>query len=77
MYGEKVEVPVIDVVIVQDLTAPDQLNAFFCPYCHNPQPLLQFMGRITSITPGHAPIKLPIVKRCVKCKHNYAFNGMA
>lgn len=75
--GSNQEMPVIDVMLAHDDREPDKLNAFFCPYCHNPQPLLQFMGRIISITAGHAPLRLPIIKRCSNCKRNYSFNGVA
>ena len=67
---------VIDVIITSDSEHPDNLNAFFCPYDRNPQPLLQYMGKILSITPGHAPLKLPVIKRCPNCKRNYSFNSI-
>ena len=68
-----ISVPLIDVIISVDDDNPDNLNAFFCPYCRNPQPLLQFKGKIISITPGGAPIRLPLIKRCTNCKRNYSF----
>lgn len=76
IQGQSVSVPLIDVIISDDNDNPDNLNAFFCPYCRNPQPLLQYMGKIISITPGHAPIKLPLIKRCTNCKRNYSFNSI-
>jgi hypothetical protein len=74
--GQKIDIALIDVIISNDDENPDNLNAFFCPYCRNPQPLLQYMGKIISITPGHAPIGLPLIKRCTNCKRNYCFNGI-
>ncbi len=67
---------IIDVIIALDQNNPDNLNAFFCPYDRNPQPLLQYQGKIISITPGHAPLRLPIIKRCGNCKRNYSFNSI-
>jgi hypothetical protein len=72
----KVAVPLIDVIIADDTDNPENLNAFFCPYCRNPQPLLQYQGKIISITPGHGPLRMPIIKRCSQCKKNYSFNAI-
>ena len=74
--GNSVEIRLIDVIIGQEEEDPTSLHAFFCPYCRNPQPLLQYMGKIISLTPGHAPLKLPLIKRCSNCKRNYSFNGV-
>lgn len=70
--GTPVHLSLIDIMIAPDLEHPDNLNAFFCPYCRNPQPLFQFQGRVVLVAPGHAPIKMPIIKRCSNCKRNYA-----
>jgi hypothetical protein len=72
----KASLSVIDVIIGIDEEDSENLNAFFCPYCHNQQPLLQYQGKIISITPGHAPIRLPLIKRCSGCKRNYSFNSI-
>ena len=72
----KIDIRLIDVIIGEEDDNPDKLNAFFCPGCRNPQPLLQYMGKIISLTPGHAPLKLPLIKRCSNCKRNYSFNGI-
>ena len=74
--GEEIEIRLIDVIIGQEEEDVNQLHAFFCPNCRNPQPLLQYMGKIISLTPGHAPVALPLIKRCSNCKRNYSFNGI-
>lgn len=76
IQGSSQEMQTIDVVLMHDIREPDKLNAFFCPYCHNPQPLIQFKGHIVSITPGGGTLRMPIVKRCSNCKRNYSFNGV-
>ena len=70
----KREVPVIDVTLVS--IDSQRLSGFWCPYCHNPRPLLQFIGQIVSITEGGPQLGFPIVKRCDNCKRNYCFRGI-
>lgn len=69
-------IAVIDVVLMEDNENPEHLYSFYCPLCNDPnrKALLQHMGKVILIAPGHAPLKMPIIKRCVKCKHNFSFN---